>query len=363
MDPAAGGVRRAGGVEAQGVATDQDRRAPRLSVCVPTYNRPELLRRAIASIIAAAPADPERVEIVVSDNSPGVSEGAAREALGAWDGRCRYLANATNVGITANLNQCIASASGDFVLFVGDDDQLLPGAIDEVLAVLDSDAAADQVLLFGVDALDDTGRVIRRQRFPGDVRLPPRVALRQLLAGGFAWFPGVVVRRDAVASTGTFEHRFGSLTDLELWARLFARYGVRCLPPTIAVYSVHRASVTQSMDYDQAAIESVLVIFDRARETGLLAARDIDRCESTFLDQFILGGAYVRLQAGDSAGARRVLGLYALPGVRAIGPSRRWQPVRMAFRALSRLPGVVVRPMMSVVTRFDLVRRVRGAGR
>ena len=59
----------------------------RLSVCVPTYNRPGLVGRAIASIVAAASDAVERIEIVVSDNSPAVSEDASRRALAGVAGR------------------------------------------------------------------------------------------------------------------------------------------------------------------------------------------------------------------------------------------------------------------------------------
>ncbi len=335
----------------------------RLSVCVPTYNRPGLVGRAIASIVAAASDAVEGIEVVVSDNSPAVSEEASRRALAAWPGASRYLGNATNIGISGNLNQCIATASGDYVMFVADDDRLLPGAIGAILAALDLAPAPDQVLLFGVDAVDDAGRIRRSQRFNADTRLLPGEALQRLLAGGFAWFPGVVISREAVVEAGMFDDRFGNMIDLELWVRLFARHGVRCLPAVVSAYSVHRASATQTMPYDAGAIATVVEIFDRARATGVLPGREIDRCLLAFLDRLILGGAYLRLQAGDAAGARSVLALYDVPEVRALGSSSRWRPVRMAFRVLGWCPGLILRPMMAVVDRLDLVRHVRVAER
>ncbi len=335
----------------------------RLSVCVPTYNRPGLVGRAIASIVAAASDAVERIEIVVSDNSPAVSEEASRRALAAWPGASRYLGNATNIGISGNLNQCIATASGDYIMFVADDDRMLPGAIGAILAAVDVAPASDRVLLFGVDAVDGAGRIRRSQRFRTDTRLVPGEALQRLLAGGFAWFPGVVISRGAVVEVGMFDDRFGNMIDTELWVRLFARYGVRCLPSVVSAYSVHRASATQTMPYDAGTIATVIEIFDRARATGVLPDREVDRCQSAFLDRLILGGAYMRLQAGDAAGARNVLALYDVPEVRAVGSSRRWRSVRMAFRVLAWCPRPILRPMMVVVDRLDLVRHVRIAER
>lgn len=346
-----------------GLTSDDPVASVRLSVCVPTYRRPELVGRAIASIVAAASDAVDRIEIVVSDNSPAVSEDASRAALATWPGAGRYLGNATNIGISANLNQCIATASGDYIMFVADDDRLLPGAMSAILPALDAAPASDRVLLFGVDAVDGAGRVRRTQRFRTDTRLLPGEALERLLAGGFAWFPGVVLSREAVIEAGMFDERFGNMIDLELWVRLFARYGVRCLPAVVSAYSVHRESATQTMPYDAGAIGTVVEIFDRARATGLLPDHEVDSCESAFLDQLILGGAYLRLQAGDASGARSVLALYDAPEVRAVGSSSRWRPVRMAFRVLGWCPRPILRPMMTVVDRLDLARHVRIAER
>ena len=186
--------------------------------------------------------------------------------------------------------------------------------------------ASDQVLLFGVDAVDGAGRIRRTQRFRTDTRLLPGEALQRLLAGGFAWFPGVVISREAVIEAGMFDERFGNMIDLELWVRLFARHGVRCLPAVVTAYSVHRESATQTMPYDAGAIATVVEIFDRARATGVLPDREIDRCQLAFLDRLILGGAYLRLQAGDARGARSVLALYDVPEVRALGSSTSLAP-------------------------------------
>src|SRR6266446_639279 len=171
---------------------------PALSICVPTFNRPDLVQLAIASIAQSAPTASGDVEIVVTDNSPAVSEAACRRALEAWGGPSVYVANETNLGATGNLNQCVAHATGRFVIFVCDDDSLLPGAVPKILRALESARDGDKVLLFGVRAVDAAGRLLRLHEYRRDVRLDPPEALRRLLTGfGFAWFPGTVVSRDA----------------------------------------------------------------------------------------------------------------------------------------------------------------------
>jgi GT2 family glycosyltransferase len=335
-----------------------------LSICVPTFNRPVLVQRALRSITQSAMGAEDRVEIVVSDNSPDISEDACRKALGPWGGRSLYVGNRTDIGIPANLNQCITRASGRYVLFACDDDVVLPNAVPAILDALSDRADLDQVLLFGVHAVDEEGRVLRRHDFRRDAAIDEKAALYQLLwDAGFALFPGVVVSREAYSEVGQFDAAFGNATDLDMWVRLFARYGVRCVPSTISSYTVHSGSATRSMTFDEGAVTKLMNVFDRARTTGVLSATTVRRCETEYLHQAILNVAYLDLRSGDLAGARKAMSLFDLPSVRELGRSWGLLPVRASFSLLVRCPAPLVRVLMNWVVRADLVRRIRAVER
>ena len=70
---------------------------PLVSICTPTYQRPELLRRAIASCLAQTCGD---FEMVITDNSTDDRSGAVVAAFN--DPRLRYHKNKTNLGPFAN---------------------------------------------------------------------------------------------------------------------------------------------------------------------------------------------------------------------------------------------------------------------
>jgi glycosyltransferase involved in cell wall biosynthesis len=333
---------------------------PTLSVLVPTYRRPVLVQSALNSIIQSVPPSETDVEIVVSDNSPEVSEAACRSVLEAWGGRFRYVANARNIGLTGNLNQCVEKASGRYLIFVCDDDRLLPGGVPKIRAALDANGDSRQVLLFGVRAEDESGRVLRRQEFDRDTWLEPIQAVRRLTTdNGFAWFPGVVVQREAYASTGPFDAKVGNAADLDMWVRLFARFGARCIPETVSTYSVHPESASQSTAIDEVALDRLMAVFDQARRTGLLSPGEVRRNEARYLHEYILGAAYSHLRSENYREARKVMALFGRPAIRALGPSIRWLPLRLVFAMLVRGPAVLVRPIVRLVDRLDLVRRVR----
>jgi glycosyltransferase involved in cell wall biosynthesis len=323
-----------------------------------------MVQRAIRSIIQSASGAEDQVEILVSDNSPDVSEDACRKALDPWRGRSLYIGNPADIGIPANLNQCIARATGRHVLFACDDDVVLPDAVPAILHALSDQTDPAQVFLFGVHAVDEEGRILRRQEFRGTVSLNEKTALHQLLSdAGFALFPGVVVDRDAYAEVGQFDVALGNASDLDMWVRLFARYGVRCMPSAISAYTVHAGSATRSTAFDEDAVKKLMDVFERARRTRLLSTKTLRRCQTQYLHQAILNVAYLDLRSGDVDGARKAMSLFDLESVRSLGRSWKLMPVRASFSLLARCPPALVRYLMTWVVRSDIVGRVRAIER
>lgn len=309
---------------------------PVLTIAIPTYERPGDLERATRSVFAAAPDPGAAVELVVSDNSPGeATERVATALLKDWDGPSRYVHIPASAGAVGNFNSCVEASSGTWVLILHDDDRLLPGAVHPILAAIATAAPADRALLFGCQVVDGAGGVLRRQEFRSDRRLAPAAALRRLLRhSSFVRFPAIVVRADSYAEVGPFDATVGGATDLDMWMRLFAVAGARCVPSTTCEYTVHAGTWTTRM-FTPDTIADVGRIFDRAAALGVLPARAVRRCQRDFLHQFVLGGAVRSLRARDRAGARAVLRLFELPAVRALGISPRWLPVRFAAAALT----------------------------
>ena len=226
-------------------------------------------------------------------------------------------------------------------------------------AIADRDDPGD-VLFFGVHVVDEAQHIIRRQQFCRDATIGPPAALERLLSdNAIAWFPALVISRDAFQAVGPFNAESGNVIDLDMWVRLFGAFGIRCVPSAISAYSVHVGSATQTTAFDHEMISRILDIFDRAERLGVVPARVVRECRAQFLPQVILGTAALDLRAGRSVSARRVMALFNLSSVRASGISRAWLPVRTIFSVLVRLPPAIVQPFMRLIDRLDLVRRVR----
>src|SRR5277367_386882 len=95
--------------------------APLVSICTPTYNRPEFLRRTIESCLAQTY---QHFEIIVTDNS--TDDASARMVAKIQDPRIRYYSNNGNIGSLENYKKAVSMAQGKYVQILADDDLVKP---------------------------------------------------------------------------------------------------------------------------------------------------------------------------------------------------------------------------------------------
>lgn len=95
----------------------------KIDIYIPTYNRKELLKRAIESALMQTYVD---ITIIVSDNaSEDGTENMMWEVFGQ-NPKIQYFRQKSNIGALANFQKCIYEYGGwDYCLFLSDDDELL----------------------------------------------------------------------------------------------------------------------------------------------------------------------------------------------------------------------------------------------
>lgn len=112
-----------------------------LSICIPTYNRKILLKRAIDSILSQSD---DRVEVLVSDNA---SNDGTMEMLRDEYPYIRYSRNEQNTGAEANFLKCCELAQGKFFILFGSDDVLVDGALSKILNFLENNDTCSIVFM------------------------------------------------------------------------------------------------------------------------------------------------------------------------------------------------------------------------
>ena len=187
---------------------------PRISVVLPTHNRPELLCEALASI-AAQEIDAREVIVVDDASEPPVDIDALRARFGP---SVRGVRHQTARGGAAAKNSGIRAASAPVFSFLDDDDLYGPAYLQRALAVLDEHADLDVVFMgvshFGSRA--DWAENAYQKAMAVTLGASPGVeAAPALLRFGPSLFPALlrsvpmafqrpVVRRNALSAIGEY---------------------------------------------------------------------------------------------------------------------------------------------------------------
>lgn len=94
---------------------------PLVSVGIPTYNRPEGLRRTLECITGQTY---KNLEIIISDNrSPGLETEAVVKEFIANDSRIQYYKQEENKGAGFNFEFVLEKATGEYFMWAADDDE------------------------------------------------------------------------------------------------------------------------------------------------------------------------------------------------------------------------------------------------
>jgi len=191
--------------------------ATRVSVVVPTRDRPELLREALQSI-RALENDGLRFEIIVGDNGTLPATRKAAEEFGAI-----YLQTSTP-GAAAARNVAMAAATADYIAFLDDDDVWTSNHIHGHLALLNANPDLDMVL----------GQIINTdpQRHPIYGPWPEQWPdgrsdlLRFMMSGYFPQIGATMVRARVRETVGFFNEEFIGGQDWDWQLRIARKHGV-----------------------------------------------------------------------------------------------------------------------------------------
>ena len=219
----------------------------KVSVIVPTYDRPALLREALTSIRALEGPD-LTFEILVGDNGVSTETWTIAEEFGAI-----YLKASTR-GASAARNVGLRVATGEYLAFLDDDDVWLPGNVRPHIALLDANPTLDAVI--GQAIYTDPRLVPIGAPWPQDVPGASNQMLRKMLSGLFPQIGTAVARMAVRKRSGEFDEALIGGEDLDWLLRLARR---RCLGFVAAPCILCRARPAGSYD----ALQRQRISYDR----------------------------------------------------------------------------------------------------
>lgn len=303
----------------------------RVSVIVPTRDRTEFLRRALASI-RALEGDAYSFEILIGDNGLTPETRTIAEEFGA-----RYF-KVEKIGCGAARNAPLANATGDYIAFLDDDDVWLPTHLKKHFEILDADPNAEAVI----------GQVIYTDYELNPLGLPfPESAptgddlWRRMLGGFYPQMGTLVTRRSVREKYGLFDDDLIGGHDHD-WLLKIARQGTIRFANTPCVLFRGRPSGS----YDELQMRRVKFdrkVFFRHAIPGWRMWRSPTEFEEAYRGslshffQYFIEAAASRSESGDRLGAlRAIYGAFRVFPLRATAHIVAHKPLgKAAISALS----------------------------
>ncbi len=205
-------------------------RLPKVSVIVPTYNRPDRLRTALASLAAQTYQDFE--VIVVNDAGSDVEFVVA----GSPDRhRITTICHDRNRGLAAARNSGIRAAKGAYIAYLDDDDRYLPNHLETLVGYLDRrECRVAYTDAWRVQERQSDGEYIEAGR---DVPYSYDFRPADLLVSNY--FPVLCVMHDKACldDVGLFDESLFAHEDWDLWIRMATRFPFKHLAVTTAEFT------------------------------------------------------------------------------------------------------------------------------
>jgi glycosyltransferase involved in cell wall biosynthesis len=210
-----------------------------VSVVIPTKDRPEMLRRAVLSVLGQTYSP---VELIVVDDG---SVEPAREAIADLNTddlrRFEVVRHGENRGGAAARNTGLREARGEYVAFLDDDDRWTPHKLEKQVEALRGAGESAGVAFAWNRQLDTDGSVV-------DMHLPRAdgdVSERILYGNYIGSFSGVLVRRTLAERVDGLDERFPAWQDWEFLVRLAQQTEFVSIPEPLVVRHIgHGARIS-----------------------------------------------------------------------------------------------------------------------
>lgn len=187
---------------------------PLVSICIPTYNRAEMVGKAIESALGQ---NYPNIEVLVVDNA---SDDAIESVVASYsDPRLTLHRNPRNLGLFGNFNRCVELSHGDYIHILHSDDYIDSGFTRRCVDFLEAHPAVAMTFtaVRAVTETDQSTIGILDQ----DHVYPVPAGLKQLLSTrNFINCPTVMVRKTVYDVVGPYSFEYPYSGDLYQWFRI-----------------------------------------------------------------------------------------------------------------------------------------------
>ena len=210
----------------------------RISICIPTFNRADLLFKALKSV-ANQTKTPYEVFVVDNCSSDNTEEVVSRFK------NVKFYRNPHNLGLIGNWNRCIELATGEFMTIFHSDDLISPYWYEEWSRIIaqnydNKDIGAFCSAFCFIDVNDKL--IIKYSIFKKMLVLKQGENFKKLWGRNHCGIPAsgaTIFKRSIFTKLGNYVQRFGIETDSPMNLKIINNYSILYYPKILYAHRIH----------------------------------------------------------------------------------------------------------------------------
>lgn len=200
----------------------------KISVVIPTYNRANLLRDAILSVLNQS--YPNFELIIVNDYSSDNTKKIIKEFK---DQRIVYLKHNKNRGVAAACNTGIKNAKGEYILILNDDDLMVSCALEKFFEKFKQNNFKNLGGIYGWSWwINDKGKTLRVTNFKKSGYIFNEILKKQV-------FTNLLIKKEVFDQIGLYDENLLSNEDFDFYLKMAKEYQFDFVPQILIVIRSH----------------------------------------------------------------------------------------------------------------------------
>lgn len=226
----------------------------KVSIVVPTFNRSEMLRETINSILNQTFKD---IEVTVIDNCSVDNTKTVLQSFN--DKRIRYFEHPNNGIIAVNMNYGMKKARGEYIAFCDDDDLWMPNKLEKQLFEFEKDEKIALICSNGIN-FNKNGDVGVIYNNVGDKHF----TFEALVFENRIINSSILVKKSVIDEVGMMdeEPEFLGSEEYSLWIRIAKKYKIKYINLPLVKYRTHpgvyRRNETESLNAKRQIFKKLL---------------------------------------------------------------------------------------------------------
>lgn len=205
---------------------------PLVSVIIPYYNAPELLKESIDSILKQSFTD---FELLILDDGSNIN---AKELIYNFnDPRIRYIRN-ENVGLANNINRSLPLLKGTYIARLDQDDISEPNRFTKQLALFENDSTIDCVFTY----IKRFGG--KKEWVEKNIISNHKYHLFEPFTDGCMINSTMMVKKDVLIALAGYRQAYYPSDDWDLELRMCQKYNIVILEEELVLYRFHEGANT-----------------------------------------------------------------------------------------------------------------------